>query len=47
MGNGGNNTPLALFKALQRAFGETIRERRGRPDLVARVIGIEGKVVLA
>ena len=34
MGNGGDNTPLALFKALQRAFGETIRERRGRPDLV-------------
>ena len=34
MGNGGDKTPLALFKALQRAFGETIRERRGRPDLV-------------
>jgi len=33
MGNGDDNTPLALFKALQQAFGETIRERRGRPDL--------------
>ena len=34
MGNGDDNTPLALFKALQAAFGETIRERLGRPDLV-------------
>ena len=34
MGNGDENTPLALFKALQEAFGETIRERRGSPDLV-------------
>ncbi len=34
MGNGDDNTPLALFKALQEAFGETIRERRGSPDLV-------------
>ncbi|MGC1861972.1 MAG: YkgJ family cysteine cluster protein [Methylocystis sp.] len=34
MGNGDDNTPLALFKALQAAFGETIRERQGRPDLV-------------
>ncbi len=34
MGNGDDNTPLALFKALQEAFGETIRDRRRRPDLV-------------
>ncbi len=34
MGNGDDNTALALFKALQEAFGETIRARRGRPDLV-------------
>ncbi len=34
MGNGDDNTPLALFKALQEAFGVTIRDRRRRPDLV-------------
>lgn len=34
MGNGDDNTPLALFKALQEAFGATIRARRGSPDLV-------------
>ncbi len=34
MGNGDDNTPLALFKALREAFGETIRARRGSPDLV-------------
>ncbi len=34
MGNGDDNTPLALFKALQEAFGETIRDRRRRRDLV-------------
>jgi Fe-S-cluster containining protein len=34
MGNGHDNTPLALFKALREAFGETIRARRGSLDLV-------------
>ncbi len=34
MENGDDNTPLALFKALREAFGETIRARRGSPDLV-------------
>jgi Fe-S-cluster containining protein len=34
MGNSDDNTPLALFKALQQAFGETIRARRGSSDLV-------------
>jgi Fe-S-cluster containining protein len=34
MGNGDDNSPLALFKALREAFSETIRSRRGSPDLV-------------
>jgi hypothetical protein len=37
MAPGDDNTPLALFKALQLAFGETIRGSRGRPDFVKQL----------
>ena len=34
MENGDDNSPLALFKALREAFGETICARRRSSDLV-------------
>ncbi len=37
MATGDDNSPLALFKALQLAFGETIRASRGRPDFVKQL----------